>query len=256
MPSLPRSRRSSSPGNSPSTWRRHAKPSRLIPTSTEDPGDFSTIAGDLRMKELGPSLKIREKSLLFRRSMPCFVLQSTRRTPPWVSPIPRCYRPRSSSCAVEITSIGRVRNAASLALGIGSGPAPCMIWATRWGAGPVRSGSPTPSITALGAATTSPPTCPIWPRPRPATPIGSWPWPSGWWWEDGLPYQTASWHLWRDHRVFVPLATIQNWVEARGKKGGRSNPGRLPRLGPRPLLRVHRRRRVVRRPLLRPVDRR
>jgi hypothetical protein len=22
--------------------------------------------------------------------------------------------------------------------------------------------------------------------------------------EDGLPYRTASWHLWRDHRVFVP----------------------------------------------------
>jgi hypothetical protein len=22
--------------------------------------------------------------------------------------------------------------------------------------------------------------------------------------EDGLPYQAASWHLWRDHRVFVP----------------------------------------------------
>ena len=36
--------------------------------------------------------------------------------------------------------------------------------------------------------------------------------------EDGLPYQAASWHLWRDHRVFVPFATIQNWVEARGKK--------------------------------------
>ena len=36
--------------------------------------------------------------------------------------------------------------------------------------------------------------------------------------EDGLPYQTASWHLWRDHRVFVPFATIQNWVEAGGKK--------------------------------------
>jgi hypothetical protein len=36
--------------------------------------------------------------------------------------------------------------------------------------------------------------------------------------EDGLPYQTASWHLWRDHRVFVPYATIQNWVEAAGKK--------------------------------------
>ena len=37
--------------------------------------------------------------------------------------------------------------------------------------------------------------------------------------EDGLPYRVASWHLWRDHRVFVPFATIQNWVEAGGKKG-------------------------------------
>lgn len=32
--------------------------------------------------------------------------------------------------------------------------------------------------------------------------------------EDGLPDQAASWHLWSDHRVFVPYATIQNWVEA------------------------------------------
>jgi len=39
--------------------------------------------------------------------------------------------------------------------------------------------------------------------------------------EDGLPYRSASWHLWRDHRVFVPFATIQNWVEAGGKKGRR-----------------------------------
>src|SRR5664280_1498591 len=36
--------------------------------------------------------------------------------------------------------------------------------------------------------------------------------------EDGLPYRAASWHLWRDHRVFVPWATIQNWVEAAGEK--------------------------------------
>jgi hypothetical protein len=36
--------------------------------------------------------------------------------------------------------------------------------------------------------------------------------------EDGLPYRVTSWHLWRDHRVFVPFATIQNWVEAAGKK--------------------------------------
>jgi hypothetical protein len=40
--------------------------------------------------------------------------------------------------------------------------------------------------------------------------------------EDGLPYRAASWHLWRDHRVFVPYATIQNWVETAGKKGGRA----------------------------------
>jgi transposase len=38
--------------------------------------------------------------------------------------------------------------------------------------------------------------------------------------EDGLPYRAASWHLWRDHRVFVPYATIQNWTEVGGKKGG------------------------------------
>ena len=38
--------------------------------------------------------------------------------------------------------------------------------------------------------------------------------------EDGLPYRAASWHLWRDHRVFVPWSTIRNWVEATGKKSG------------------------------------
>ena len=38
--------------------------------------------------------------------------------------------------------------------------------------------------------------------------------------EDNLPYRSASWHLWRDHRVFVPFATVQNWVEAGGKKSG------------------------------------
>lgn len=58
--------------------------------------------------------------------------------------------------------------------------------------------------------------------------------------EAGLPYQAASWHLWRDHRVFVPFATIQNWVEAGGEKGGAANVDKLSRLGPRGLLRVHR----------------
>ncbi len=45
--------------------------------------------------------------------------------------------------------------------------------------------------------------------------------------EDGLPYRAASWTLWRDHRVFVPWGTIQNWVEAAGKKGGEDHRERL-----------------------------
>jgi uncharacterized protein (DUF983 family) len=46
--------------------------------------------------------------------------------------------------------------------------------------------------------------------------------------EDGLPYRIASWHLWRDHRVFVPFATVQNWVEAAGEKRRRPPPRHLP----------------------------
>lgn len=49
--------------------------------------------------------------------------------------------------------------------------------------------------------------------------------------EDGLPYQAASWHLWRDHRVFVPYATIQNWVEAAGEKKAGQHLDYLPRRG-------------------------
>jgi hypothetical protein len=63
--------------------------------------------------------------------------------------------------------------------------------------------------------------------------------------EDGLPYRAASWSLWRQHRVFVPYATIQNWVEAGGEKGGAAQPDRLPRLGVVRLLGLHRRRRAV-----------
>ena len=60
--------------------------------------------------------------------------------------------------------------------------------------------------------------------------------------EDGLPYRTASWHLWRDHRVFVPFATIQNWTEAGGEKGKGPSRRRISRLGPGRLLRIRRRR--------------
>jgi hypothetical protein len=63
--------------------------------------------------------------------------------------------------------------------------------------------------------------------------------------EDGLPYRSAEWALWRDHRVFVPYATIPNWVEAGGEKGGATDRYRAPRLGPRRLLGLPCRRRAV-----------
>ena len=49
--------------------------------------------------------------------------------------------------------------------------------------------------------------------------------------EERVPYRPASGHLWRDHRVFVPCATIQNWVEAGGKKGARSHRQRVSGVG-------------------------
>jgi hypothetical protein len=63
--------------------------------------------------------------------------------------------------------------------------------------------------------------------------------------EDGLAYQPASWHLWRDHRVFVPFATIQNWVEGGGEKGRQPHGRLVSRLGSGGLFRLHRGRRVV-----------
>ena len=36
--------------------------------------------------------------------------------------------------------------------------------------------------------------------------------------DDGLPYREASWHLWSNHRVYVPFGTIKSWVESTGKK--------------------------------------
>lgn len=60
--------------------------------------------------------------------------------------------------------------------------------------------------------------------------------------EDGLPYRPASWHLWRDHRVFVPFATIQNWVETGGKKGARADGRDVSELGASGLFGVCRRR--------------
>src|SRR5262249_59346632 len=74
--------------------------------------------------------------------------------------------------------------------------------------------------------------------------------------EDGLPYRPASWHLWRDHRVFVPFATIQNWVEAGGKKGAGGHGHRLPGLGLEWFFRGCGCRWALLRPLLRTLPRR
>jgi len=63
--------------------------------------------------------------------------------------------------------------------------------------------------------------------------------------EDGLPYQAASWHLWRDHRVFVPAATIQNWVEAAGEKKPGQPDDDLPRRGTEELQRLSGHRRAL-----------
>ena len=60
--------------------------------------------------------------------------------------------------------------------------------------------------------------------------------------EDGLPYRKASWTLWRDHRVFVPCATLQHWVEAAGEKNKPTSRKRLSGLGARRLLRLSHRR--------------
>src|SRR6266446_3612465 len=49
--------------------------------------------------------------------------------------------------------------------------------------------------------------------------------------DDGVPARPARWHLWRDHRVFVPFATIPNWGEAGGKKGAVSHGHGVPGLG-------------------------
>ena len=56
--------------------------------------------------------------------------------------------------------------------------------------------------------------------------------------EDGLAYRNASWQLWRDHRVFVPFATIQNWVDAGGEKGKRTLGKRLSGLDAQQLFRL------------------
>src|SRR5262245_16271455 len=68
-------------------------------------------------------------------------------------------------------------NVANPATAIGRASA-CCTTSAIWSPGVLgTSTSPTPSITAADAASTSTPTRPTWPRPRGTTPIASLPWP-------------------------------------------------------------------------------
>src|SRR5207248_4098732 len=67
---------------------------------------------------------------------------------------------------------------------------------------PISSISFTRNITAPSAVNVLLRTCPTRLCPRPTTLIASFPWPCRLVVEDGLAYQPASWHLWRDLRVF------------------------------------------------------
>src|SRR5262245_63987275 len=68
--------------------------------------------------------------------------------------------------------------------------------------------------------------------------------------EDRVPSRPASWHLWRDHRVFGPFATIQNGVEAGGKTGAGQHGGGIAGWGARRVCRRCRRRCTLRRAFL------
>ncbi|MBY0230342.1 MAG: hypothetical protein K2W96_13745 [Gemmataceae bacterium] len=93
-----------------------------------------------------------------------------------------------------------------------------------------------PGTAAPAAAAASPPTSPTSPPPTASTRAACRTWPVRLVVEDGMPYRDASWHLWRDHRVFAPYATIQNWVEAAGEKMPAGHGRRVPRQGAGPLL--------------------
>src|SRR5262245_51612436 len=112
-----------------------------------------------------------------RRTAPCPVPESTCRTPPRGLPGRKICPRRKSPGEVATSSIGPALNVANPATAIGRASA-CCTTSAIWSPGVLgTSTSPTPSITAADAASTSTPTRPTWPRPRGTTPIASLPWP-------------------------------------------------------------------------------
>ena len=184
--------------------------------------------------------KVQAEDVWPRRALPCLGPDSMCPTPPRGSPTPKISRRRSSCVAVVTSNICRVRSAASRAFAIGPVLACSMTWATWLRASPailncVYSQHRCTKCNKFFDADTSEYSLP---KARYTHRVVSLAVRLVV--EDGLPYQAASWHLWRDHRVFVPFATIQNWVEAGGEKGGAADVDELSRLGPGGLLGLHR----------------
>jgi len=192
------------------------------------------------MTQPSNSGKFLPESARTRRALPCLAPENTCRITALGSSRQKSCRKRRSCDGAGRIGIRRVRGAGNGADVIVYSPGSCMTWGI-W-CRPVRETftSSTRNITACAAANTS---RRIWsdyavPKAQYTHRVVSLAVRLVV--EDGLPYQAASWHLWRDHRVFVPFATIQNWVEAGGEKGSAANVDALSRLGPGGLLRVHR----------------
>ena len=181
---------------------------------------FSIIAGKSTMTPSGKCRKFRAEGTWPRRALPCLVPGSICQMPRKASRDPKiCPKPRSFAAAAT-SRIALVPGAASRVSATAPADESCTTSAIWSPVGRATSTSSTRSIAV--------PQC----RKYFNVDMSDLALPKSHYThrvvamavrlvvEDGLPYRAASWHLWRDHRVFVPYATIQNWVEAGGKKGG------------------------------------
>src|SRR5438093_8254014 len=184
------------------------------------------------MTQTSPCRKFQAEDTWPRRALPCLVRGSICPTPLRALRDSKIYPKLGSFAAAATSNIARVRSVGKLAFDTVWLPASCMTSATWFPPGLATSSSFTRGTVGTKC------------RKFFNADMSGYALPKAHYThrvvslavrlvvEDGLPYQAASWHLWRDHRVFVPFATIQNWVEAGGKKGSPTNVDNLPRLGP------------------------
>src|SRR5215210_28078 len=103
------------------------------------------------------------------------------------SPESRTFPSRAASIAAATTPAGA---APSVVVALAGGmwpPGPFTISATPGAVGRSTSMSATPRIAARPVGAASPLTSPIWPHPRPITPIGCNRRPCAWWWRTAYP---------------------------------------------------------------------